>query len=70
MSLTSPEAQLVQAAITAVQVHVGYAAVLPETGELELPVEADFQQPFAAADHQAWSREYQQRFTAERPCFQ
>ena len=36
LSLTSPQAQLVQAAITAVQVYVGYAAVLPETQWLEL----------------------------------
>ena len=39
-------------------------------GELELPVEVDFQQPFAAADHPAWSLEYQQRVSEERSFFQ
>lgn len=39
-------------------------------GELELPVEVDFRQPFAAADHDNWSLEYQQRVTEEQPLFQ
>jgi hypothetical protein len=36
-------------------------------GELVMPVEVDFQQPFAASDRTAWGMEYDQSVQAEQP---
>jgi proteasome lid subunit RPN8/RPN11 len=36
-------------------------------GQLELPVEVDFQQPFAAADHKLWEQEYWEAVTTPTP---
>jgi proteasome lid subunit RPN8/RPN11 len=35
-------------------------------GDLDLPVEVDYTQPFAASDHAAWLAEYQLHVSAER----
>ncbi len=36
-------------------------------GHMQIPVEVDYQQPFAASDHEAWKQEYTANVQAELP---